>query len=227
MLKLQAEPRMVFGKQLKKERQAGKLPVIAYGSKEKSLPLFVSLKDFKKILAEAGESTLITLETKDGGKDVLIHDVATDPVSDEPVHADFYFVDKTRKVEVSVPLKFVGVAPAIREQGGILIKVLHELEVETLPHEIPHELEVDISGLVDLEDQVQVKDIKLPEGVVSVNKPEEVVAAISTAVPEEEVVVPAVDLSSIEVEKKGKQETEDGAPAEGAAPPSATEAKKE
>ena len=183
------------------------MPVIVYGSKEESKPFFVNAKAFKKVLKEAGESTVVTLKTGTTSKDVLIHDVAYHPVSDEPLHADLFIIDKDKKLTVSIPLIFEGVAPAIKELGGLLVKVLHELEVEALPKDLPHDIKVDITSLKDLESQITIADLKIPAGVEATAGLESVVAAISVSEEEEEGVKPeATDLESIEVEKKGKEE---------------------
>lgn len=210
MLSLKAEKRDIFGKELKKVRQAGKLPIVIYGSKEKSTPLFVAMGDFKKALNEAGESTVISLHTDDGEKDVLIHDVSYDPVSSEPIHADFYVVEKGQKVTVNVPLEFEGVSPAVKELGGVLIKVLHEIEIEAAPKDLPHDIKVDISKLVDLESVIVVGDLPIPAGVEVLSDKEEVVASIDVVQEEPEEPTEAPDLASIEVEKKGKKEEEGG-----------------
>lgn len=207
MLTIKAEPRSIFGKKLKESRLAGKLPAVVYGAKDKPESLFLAMGEFKKLLAKAGESTVITVDTGAGKKDVLIHEVAWHPVSNEPVHADFYVVDKTKTIKINVPLVFSGVAPAVKDLAGILVKVLHELHVEVLPMDIPHEIAVDISKLVDLDSQILVSDLPIPKDVEVLNSPDEVVAAISVA-KDEPVEETPVDLASIEVEKKGKTEEE-------------------
>ncbi len=208
MLKLAIRKREVFGKKLAGARAAGDLPVVVYGDKKEATSYFVSQKDFKKVLGQAGESTVISLvpEGEKTSREVLIHEVALDPVSDEPIHADFYLVDKTKVIEIGVPLRFDGVSPAVKDTGGTLVRVLHELTIEALPLEIPRDIPVDISALTTLESRILVKDLKLPAGVKKVfNDPEAVVAAISVA-KEEPVEEAPADLSAIEVEKRGKKE---------------------
>ena len=215
MLELKAEKREIFGKKLTGTRKAGKMPIVAYGPKEKAASFLVDLKEFKKIFGKAGESSIISLKTADDHKDVLIHEVNYHPVSNEPIHADLYVIEKGKALKIKVPLEFTGQSQAVKELGGILVKVLYELEIEALPKDLPQHLTVDISPLNTLESQVLVKDIKLPNGVKAINKPEEVVASIDTVKEEVEETAP-VDLSAIEVEKKGKKEEEgaDSAPAE-------------
>ncbi len=190
-----------------KLKKDGFIPAVFYGKKEESTMISVPLNDFLKVWKEAGESSVITLEGEAGKKDALIKDVDFDPVTNIPRHADFYVFEEGHKLEVSVPLEFVGVSPAVKELGGILVKVLHELQIEAMPKDLPHEIEVDISRIVDFDSQIIAQDIKLPEGVSLVEDPEEVVALFSEAKEEEEEEQPA-DISEIEVEKKGKKEEE-------------------
>lgn len=208
MLKLVSKSRNAFGKGLKKARAAGDLPGILYGPKEATLNIFVDVKQFKRVFREAGESSVIDLATESGDKDVLIKDVAFHSTSGEPIHVDFYAIEKGKKVEVDVPLVFDGVSPAVKDLGGTLVKVMHELPIEAMPKDLPHNIAVDISVLVDLESQILVKDLKIPAGVELKVDGDEVVAAITVAKEEEEAPAEPVDLSAIEVEKKGKQEEE-------------------
>ncbi len=156
---------------------------------------------------------MVAVKTDANTYETLIHDVAYNPVSGEPIHADFYVVDQTKTIQVPVHLEYVGEAPA-EKAGGVLVKVLHELEVEALPKNLPHEIEVDLSVLVNIDSQILVQDLKLPAGVTAVNEPEAVVAAMSEAKEEPEESAAPVDLSAIEVEKKGKTEEEGEASAE-------------
>ncbi len=193
-------------------RKAGKMPAVFYGKKEISTPIMLPLAVFEKTLKDAGESTILHLVGEDIDVDVLIHDVDLDPVTDKPRHADFYAIEKGKKLEINIPLEFVGVAPAVKELKGILVKVMHEIEIEALPKDLPHNLEVDISSLVNFDSVITAADIKLPSGVSLKIKPDEVVASIYE--PKEEVVEEApVDLSAVEVAKKGKEakEGEEGA----------------
>ena len=216
MLSLSAEKRTIFGKKLKEERGKGLLPAVFYGRKEKSTPVAVPYKDFLKVWREAGESSVISLAYPEKeGLLVLINDVAFDPVRGEPIHSDFYVVESDRAVEVSVPLEFTGVAPAVKDFGGTLVKVLYEVEVSGLPKDLPSEIIVDLSSLVALENKIFVKDLPVPAGITILQDKNEVVALVSeTAV--EEVEEKTFDATAIEVEKKGKKEEEGEAGAEGA-----------
>jgi large subunit ribosomal protein L25 len=115
-----------------------------------------------------------------------------------------------KKIRVNVPLKFEGISEAVKSGIGNLVKVMHEFEVEALPSDLPQSLVVDISKLKTLDDQIFVSDVKLPSGVVAINEPTEVVVSIVEQVEEKEEVAAPVDLSAIEVEKKGKKDLPEG-----------------
>jgi len=208
MLKLKAEKRDPKDS-LQYSREKGLLPAVFYGAKEESTPISIDFIEFKKLWKEAGESTVIELDTPKGELSVLIHEVALHPVSNEPVHIDFYTIEKGKLLEVSVPLEFVGISPAVKNLNGTLVKVIHELDIEVLPKDLPQNIEVDISSLETLDDVITVKDIKLLEGVKSRINEEEVVASVAAQKEEEEEPVVDVDMDSIEVEEKGKKDEEE------------------
>lgn len=213
MLKIQAQTRPINNK-LDALREDGLLPAVFYGMGKKSTPISIDEREFAKIWKEAGESKPVTLETPEGRIDTLIHEIQFDPVTSKPIHADFLAIDVNKAVQVKITLEFIGNSEAVKG-GGILVKVLHELEVEGLPKDLPNKIEVDISKLATKDDVVLVKDLALPAGVKATAKAEEIVASIALAKEEkEEVVAAPVDLSQIEVEKKGKKEEEGEAGAE-------------
>jgi large subunit ribosomal protein L25 len=206
MISLKAEARDKATK-LDSLRKSGKIPAVFYGKKEQSTPISIGMVDFLKVWKHAGESSVVTLETPDGEKESLIHDIDFDPVKGTPRHADFYVFEKGHKVEVEVPLEFEGVSPAVKDLGGTLVKVVYALKIEAMPKDLPHNLVVDISSLATFENQILAKDITLPSGVELKENPEEVVALVSAPREEKEEEVVAPDLTSIELSvEKGKDE---------------------
>lgn len=198
-------------------RNKGILPAVVYGRSEESTPIAVNQKEFEKVYHKAGESSVITLSGLGEEKDALIHDVVVHAVSGQIMHADFYAIEKGQKVTVSVPIEFDGESPAVKDKGGILLKVMHELEMEVLPKELPHALHVDISKLVELTDKIAVKDLALPPSAIITDDPEEVVAMITVAV-EEPVEETPMSVADIETSvERGKKEEEGEAGAEGEA----------
>ena len=202
MMQVKTAPRAP--KETKKE---GFIPAVFYGSHAKSTPIFIDTIEFKKVLASAGESSSITLVTETGTEVAMIQDVQVHPVKGHVIHADFLVLEKGQKVHVKTPIVFEGESLAVKE-GGVLVKVMYELSVEADPSKLPHEFVVDISKLAISSDVIHVSDIKLPAGVELYHvQAEDVVASISITAEESAEVAP-VDLSAIEVEKKGKKEEE-------------------
>ena len=206
---LTVEKRDSRGKELKALRSAGKLPAVMYGPKEESTALTLDRVQFEKLFREAGESSVIVLQGLTKPKEVLVHDVAFDPLRGGITHVDFYAIEEGKEITVSIPLEFVGEAPAVK-LGGTLTKVLHEIEVTCMPAKLPQHITVDVSTLVDFETQIHVKDLDIPKDVKVEDDLEGVVALVQE-VKEEVMEQPvAVDMNAIEVEGKGKEESEGG-----------------
>ncbi|MFT5179991.1 MAG: large subunit ribosomal protein L25 [Candidatus Paceibacteria bacterium] len=204
MLTLQATKRDLKEK-LSEIREKNNMPAVFYGPKEESTPITISKSEFEKVFKEAGESSIVTLKEGSDEHQTLVYSVDRDPVSGEYRHVDFYVIEKGKKVEVSVPLTYIGESPAEKTLNGNLVKVIHELDIKASPKDLPSELNVDISVLVDFESQIHAKDIKLPEGVELMVDPEEVIALVQEAREEEEP-VDAPDLDSIVVQGEKKEE---------------------
>jgi large subunit ribosomal protein L25 len=189
-------------------RKSGMVPAVVYGARVENTTISVSSIDFEKILKAVGESSTLTLELKDKKIEVLIHEIQRDPVKGFPLHVDFLAIDINKPIVVMIPVEFTGVAPAEKNGLGVLVKTLHEIEVEALPKDLPHNIEVDLSVLENLDDQIRVESIKAPANVTIKTDSEEVLAIIAPMTEEKIEETPSVDISSIEVEKKGKKEEE-------------------
>ena len=189
-------------------RSEDKVPAVYYGKGVESTPITLSYSEFKRVWKEVGNSALVSMKGIDEDKEALIHDIDIDPVTSQVKHIDFYIIERGKTMDTNVPLEFIGESPAVKSLGGILVKVLRELKIEVLPKDLPKNIVVDISSLEELDSQIIVKDLKLPEGVKSLEDEEEVVVSISQVVEEVEEAEP-IDISEVEIEKKGKKE-EDG-----------------
>lgn len=184
---LKAQSREDVGKKLKSLRQKGIIPAVVYGSGHKPISIQVDYKEFGKIFEQAGESTLIKLRVGNEVKNVLIHDIAKDPVSGRFIHVDFYHVRMDKAIKAEVPLIFTGEAPAVKALEGVLIKNITEVEVEALPKDLPHEIKIDISGLDSFDKHIRAKDLILPSGVKIDLDPDEVIVSVMPPRAEEEV----------------------------------------
>lgn len=216
---LSVEKRQKVGAGSPALRRDGFIPAVVYGGQQESTPITVKAREFEKVFKEAGEASIVTLSGLGEDIPTLIHEVDVDPVTSAPRHIDFYAVIKGQKVEVAIPLEFIGSSEAV-EKGANLVKVMHELPVEADPMKLPQHIEVDLSVLKNIGDQIHASDLVLPAGVELAVPPEEVVVLIQEVVEEVIEEAPPADLSSIEVEKKGKEEE---AAAEGAPAPESKE----
>jgi large subunit ribosomal protein L25 len=158
-------------------RKGGFIPAVVYGPKQEALSIKLDTKSFIKAYKEAGESTVIELSVDGDKHEVLVQDLDTDAVRGEILHVDFYAIEKGKKVSVNVELEFVGESPA-EKLGGILVKVVHEVEVEAMPKDLPHQIEVSIDSLTEIDSQIHAKDLVMPAGVTLLTDPEEVIALI-------------------------------------------------
>ncbi len=192
----------------------GSIPAVYYGAHAASTAISIDAIEFKKVLAQVGESSSITLITEHGNESAMVQEVQLDPVKSTPIHVDFYILEKGQKVHVKTPIEFTGESQAVKE-GGVLVKVMHELSVEGEPSKLPHAFIVDISALATMDSVIKVGDIKLPAGMELYHiTADDVIVSIAEA--KEEVIeeAPAADLSTIEVEAKGKKEEAESAEGE-------------
>ncbi len=146
-------------------RTAGRVPAVYYGAGKDAISISLDHKEAVKMYKDAGQSTLITLKTAEGDTTVLLHDYQVDAVTQKLLHMDFLIIDTKKPIEVSVALNFIGEAPAEKNGLGLLTKVLHEIEIEVSPLELPPHLDVDVSGLENVGDALHVRDLTVPEGV--------------------------------------------------------------
>jgi large subunit ribosomal protein L25 len=209
-LELTAEKRQTLGRKVKSLRRQGFLPANLYGKKVQSTAVQVDLKSFLNTFKESGETGLINLTIKGEKKTrpVLIHHVQFQPVSEQPIHADFYQVDLKVKVTTEVPIELIGESPAVKEKLGILIQPLTEVEVEALPADLPDKLELDISGLKKVDEAVTVADLKMSAGVKVLTLKEEVLAKIEPMAQEEEIAPPVEEEVAKEAEVIEEKPTE-------------------
>jgi len=192
-------------------RRSGSIPAVFYGPGRASVAIAVNAEEFDEKLAHLEGSHLIRLLNDGGGdaelhdKAVLLREVQRHPVTDDILHVDFFEVDLTERLTVSVPLHFIGKAVGA-VAGGILQPVVREIEVECLPTEIPEFLEVDVSAL-GIHEAIHLSGLRLPEGVTAVGDGS---LTLVTVLP------PTVEETK--PEEAAEAAPAEGAPAEGAAP---------
>lgn len=185
------------------------IKAVVYGPAYPSTAIVINQKDFTKLYKEAGESSIVSLKGLDHDQDVLIHDIQRNVRNGNIIHADFYAVKKGQKITVNVPLVFVGVAGAVKTHGADLIKNIFEVEIEAEAKDLPHEIEIDISILAEIDDHIKVSDIKAPKGVKILNNEDDVIITVSKHEEEKEEESTEIDMSTIGVsDAKGKKDEE-------------------
>ncbi|GIW40486.1 MAG: 50S ribosomal protein L25 [Candidatus Binatia bacterium] len=167
-VEVQVDRREKTGKsEARRLRRAGRVPAVFYGPKTPAVPISADRSELLlKVLRLEGAHLLRfrSAHPELDGRVALLTDRQTHPVTGELLHADFYEVDLTVKIEAMVPLHFVGRPVGVVRDGGILQPVRREVEVFCLPMDIPEYIEVDVSGL-GIHESLHVADLKLPPGV--------------------------------------------------------------
>ncbi len=205
-VQLSGVQRTILGKKVRTLRNQGKVPAVVYGHGISPVALTVDGLELARAYRQAGESSLVELAIESPApknlagkamksKNVLIHDVSRDPLTGTFIHVDFYEVKMDEKLTATVPLTFTGEAPATKGLGGTLVKNIHEVEVEALPKDLPHDLTVDVSSLETFEDHITIADISLAPNVRVLAEPNEIIAVVVAPRAEEEVAPPAESLA--------------------------------
>jgi len=162
---LKAVKRTLVGRKVSSLRKQGITPANIYGKNIKSAAVQVNVKDFIQVFKQAGETGLVELQLEDKKLPVLIHNIQVDPITEEPLHVDFYQVNLKEKVNAAVKLDIIGESVAVKDKIGVLLNLLSEIEVEALPGDLPENIKVDVSNLKTVDETIKVKDLKLSDKV--------------------------------------------------------------
>jgi large subunit ribosomal protein L25 len=169
-IKLSAQTRLGNGRNsVKKVRAQGQVPAVIYGATQPALNLQLSARELTEVLAHAsGEHLLVDLQISGEGKVenrlALIQEVQHDPVRRNVLHVDFHAVNADEKIHAQVPVEAFGESIGVKTYGGLLVMLLHSVEVECLPKDLPEVIRVDISSL-NVDQALHVRELPLPSGV--------------------------------------------------------------
>ena len=204
---INAEKRNVVGKQVKALRRQGILPGVIYGRHIEAFPIQMDAHDASLILDKLTASSLITIDV-DGEKfNVLMRDRQRDVIFGDLLHVDFLVVSLTEKLRATVELKLVGEAPVADNPEVVVTQVLNAIEIEALPQDLPEVIEVDISTLETVDDEITVADLDLGEDIAILTDPNETIVSVGY-VAQEEVAEEeeAEELAEPKVVERGKKE---------------------
>ena len=215
---LQAREREERGKNAARRlRASGMVPAVLYGDGDgRSTALAVPDKVVDYTLHHLGDNALYDIDLGSGAATARIVDVQRDPVSGRLIHVDFAPVNMRERIEVTVPLHVVGESPGA-EEGGVLQQVAYEVQIETLPGDIPQELTLDVSSL-GMNENLTLADLTLPDGITLLSDPEEVAATVTapTEITEEDLEAAGVveeepeEGEPVEVEEAPEEDAEEG-----------------
>ncbi len=198
------------------------IPAVLYGDGS-TTALAVPDKVVDYTLHHLGDNALYDIDLGSGTSTARIVDVQRDPVSGRLIHVDFAPVDMQERIEVTVPLHVVGESPGA-EEGGVLQQVAYEVQIESLPGDIPQEITLDVSNL-GMNENLTLADVALPEGVALISDPEEVAATVTapTEITEEDLEAAGVveepsEEEAAEEAAEGEEGTEEASPEEGEGP---------
>jgi len=184
---LEAQKREVIGKKVKALRREGMLPAVIYGSGIDPQPITLDTKAVMQTLKIVGANTLITIKLGKKEHLTLVRDIQREVIMRNLLHIDFQAVSLEEKISTSLPLKFVGDAPVLTEFDSIISTALDELQIEAKAKDLPDSIVVDISVLMEIGDNILVKDLVIPGEVTVLDDPDElVVVASAQALMEEE-----------------------------------------
>jgi len=205
-LELDVKKREITGKKVRFLRRGGLVPCNIYGHGRESTPLQVDERKLGYVLSRAGGTDLISLKIDDSPSPskVLIRQVQRNPMTGAPIHVDFYQVSMTEKLKSEVPLVFVGEAPALKHKNVTLMHMITALQIEALPDDLPHNIEISVVSLAEPEQAIHVSDIKISDKITILTDPEQmVIKVVEARKPVEE--VPAAAAEAEEVEAVGEE----------------------
>jgi large subunit ribosomal protein L25 len=206
---LQAKEREERGKNASRRlRASGMVPAVLYGDGSGAggtTALAVPDRVVDYTLQHLGDNALYDIDLGSGGSTARIVDVQRDPVSGRLIHVDFAPVNMRERIEITVPVHLVGESPGT-EEGGVLQQVAYEVQIETLPGDIPQELTLDVSSL-GMNENLTLADLTLPDGITLISDPEEVAATVTAP----------TEITEEDLEAAGvvEEEPEEGEPVEG------------
>lgn len=176
---LEATKRDKIGKQVSQLRAEGVVPGVLYGPTFDAIPLQVEWTTLRPVLMEAGGSKVIKLTMSGEEYNALVRDVQRDPLRGDVLHIDFYRVRMDVAIRTEVPIVLAGTDDHIAELGGVIIHEMNSIEVECLPGDLPPQVEIDLSGIVEIGDSLLVSDLPELAGVTYMSQPDDVVVTSS------------------------------------------------
>jgi large subunit ribosomal protein L25 len=203
---LPAIRRTVTGKKVGALRREGKLPAVLYGHKFDATPILLDLHQTMLKLTGLTSSSLVTIELDGKQHAALVREKQKNYITNTLLHVDFQVVSLSEKIRAKVLIELVGVSPAVKDFNGVVVSGVTEIEVESLPQDLPERIEVDISSLTAIGSGIHVRDIQISDKVEILDDSDEMIVIITGAEQEEEVEETEAGEAEPEVIERGKKE---------------------
>jgi large subunit ribosomal protein L25 len=177
---LEVAPRTVLGKATRRLRREGLVPANIYGHKKDSTPIQIEELAFDHVRRQHGLRNIISLQLPDvAAENVLVRHIQRSPVTGKILHVDFSRVNIREHLEFKVSLNFVGEAPGVKLQGGVLLHLMETITVDAAASDIVESLDVDISVLTEIDSTLHASDVKLPARYTLITDADEPIAKVS------------------------------------------------
>jgi large subunit ribosomal protein L25 len=169
------------GKAVKRLRSAGLIPANIYGRKEKPQAVQVEAAAFEALRRAHKSSGVISLrmDGRSKAQTALVRHIQRNPVNGKILHIDFFRISLTDRIVVKIPLHFVGEAPGVKDEQGVLLHLVDALEVECAAQDIVNSFDVDVTSLAHIDDTLHASDVSLPQGFKLITDPEEAIAKVA------------------------------------------------
>lgn len=206
--KIEAQERTIIGKKVKTLRAEGLVPITVYGAKIDPVSLQVPYRPLEIALMKAGGTNLIDLNVSGKNHVVLARDVQRNVLKGTILHVDFVAVDMKTKITTDVPITLINESPAVESREGILLTGTNSVTIETLPSNLLHEIQVDLSKLVTVGDTITVADLNLGDEITILSDPEEMIARVSQTSAARSELLEGMDAEGEDAEVAGGAEPE-------------------
>jgi large subunit ribosomal protein L25 len=182
-------------------RRAGRIPAVIYGRSGSAVTIDLNALEFSTGVKGISGSTIVKVNVDGNAVDAFVKDTQRNILNGQILHVDFYEVETGKLLRARVPLHITGNPVGVRN-GGIFESPLHEIEVESLPRNLPERIIVDVSAL-DVNQSIHVRDLALGDGVRLISGGDQVVALVKFAKAEE--AAPAEEAAAAAAESAAKE----------------------
>jgi large subunit ribosomal protein L25 len=204
---LKATRREALGRKVGALRRAGKLPAVLYGHGIKSTPIMLDAHEATLRLSQLTSSSLVMIEVDGTEYPALVREKQKDYIKNRLLHLDFQVISMTEKITTKVGIELTGTAPAVKAFNAVIVTVLHELEIECMPGDLPARVVIDISGLAEIGAAIHLRDVVISDRVKILGDPGETII-VASATREEKAVAeaPEEEEAASEESEPGKKE---------------------